>query len=117
MFGTLPSQIWEYVRSGAGTLAEYVVVQADVAAVVPEGMGMEDAGGLGGSGMTAIKMCEVDEVSQPWTESRSRCGERMCGMRMLDSRRWWIIARSAPLPTHLTAIHNDRAFDVRSLTP
>jgi NADPH:quinone reductase-like Zn-dependent oxidoreductase len=69
VFGSITPQSWEYLRRGAGTLAEFVLVQADAVAMMPDGLGMEEAGGLSGSGQTALKMCKVAGI-KPLTRPR-----------------------------------------------
>jgi NADPH:quinone reductase-like Zn-dependent oxidoreductase len=47
------------IRSGKGVLGEYIVVSEDEGSlsIVPDGVGMDEAAGLGSTGQTAVKMC------------------------------------------------------------
>lgn len=68
VFGTVPIQSWETLRSGVGAAAEFMVVKADVLAVMPEGMEMQEAAGLSANGQTALKMCETAGIKPEMKE-------------------------------------------------
>jgi NADPH:quinone reductase-like Zn-dependent oxidoreductase len=64
MFGSLiPAKA---VLSGKGVLAEYIVVDEETApmGVVPDGMEMSDAAGLGSCGQTAVFLCRRAGVKE-----------------------------------------------------
>jgi reticulon-4-interacting protein 1, mitochondrial len=54
------------VLSGKGVLAEYIVVDEETApmGVVPDGMEMSDAAGLGSCGQTAMFLCRRAQVKE-----------------------------------------------------
>lgn len=61
VFGTIDPT--SGVLSGAGTLAEYVLVPSHLVQVVPQNMKLEEAAALGGLAQTALKMVETAAVT------------------------------------------------------
>lgn len=60
LFGAIPAS--SSVLSGAGTMAEFVLVPADNVAVKPAGIRLIESAGLGGLGQTGLKMLEKAAV-------------------------------------------------------
>ena len=60
VFGSI--SLGQLVRFGQGTLAEFVVVPAENVCLVPEGMKMEEAAGLGVAGCTALALVDAAKL-------------------------------------------------------
>lgn len=56
VFGSIP--VPTHLTEGAGSLAEYVVVEANQVVPIPDGVNARDAAGLGVAGTTAIQLIE-----------------------------------------------------------
>lgn len=62
VFGTMPMQSWAALRSGAGTLAEFVLLGSDAVALLPANLALAEAAALSACGQTALKMCQLGAI-------------------------------------------------------
>jgi NADPH:quinone reductase-like Zn-dependent oxidoreductase len=62
VFGSI--HIASMMKTGYGTLAEYVAIEAERVVKVPEGMGMEEAAGLGVAGCTALELVDKAKLEE-----------------------------------------------------
>jgi NADPH:quinone reductase-like Zn-dependent oxidoreductase len=62
VFGSV--HIASMMKTGGGALAEYVAIEAERVVKVPEGMGMEEAAGLGVAGCTALELVDKAKLEE-----------------------------------------------------